>query len=136
MVEQFIYDTQAQELFYEKLDDFHDKYVYHLLFNGLAKKGEGLESIKMTKNPDASIAYCRRVIGGLVNVKPEVIVRLTEDRQTKLECIFTHINNGENINHLYMIQNVIDWPQRNKYSCQIWYLGLTTMTQVKGHWSE
>ena len=136
MAEQYIFSGDARDSFYEKLDDLHGKYVYHLLLSGVAPKGADLESIKMTKNPDASRKYCRRVVGGLLNIRPEAIARLTEDGETRLECIFTKIDDKEQINYMYMIQNVIDWPQLGNFSCQIWYLGETHVSQIKEHWDE
>tara|TARA_B100000131_G_C18017299_1_gene573052 strand:+ start:246 stop:659 length:414 start_codon:yes stop_codon:yes gene_type:complete len=135
-VEQYIFNADAAEVFYEKLDELHENYVYHLLLNGVADKGVDLESIKMTKNPDASRKYCERVVGGLVNIKPSLVVRLVEDRLTRLECIFTKINDEEYLNYFYMIQNVMDWPELGKYSCQVWYLGETNIGQIKKIWEQ
>ena len=130
MVERFIFNADAEDSFYSKLDGIHDSYVYHLLLNGVAEKGQDLESIKMTKNPTVSKKYCERVVGGLVNLKPQIILKLVEDKLTRLECIFTYVNDNKEINHLFMIQNVMDWPVLGKYSCQIWYLGETSLFQV------
>jgi len=135
LAEQYIYEAQTESIFYEKLENFHDKYVYHLLLNGLAEKGVDLESIKMTKNPDVGKKYCQRVVGGLTKVKPEVIVSLVEDGHLRLQCIFTFLNDNEYAkNELFMIQNVMDWPQLGKYSCQIWYLGQSSVSVIKDHW--
>ena len=131
MSRQYIFNADAQIDFYKRLDNLHDKYVYLLLLNGVAEKGSDLESIKMTKNPTVSKKYCERVVGGLVNLKPQIILKLEEDKLTRLECIFTHINDNKALNHLFMIQNVMDWPQLGKYSCQIWYLGETNLFQIK-----
>ena len=136
MSEQYIFNGETEEFFYEKLDKFHDNYVYHLLLNGVAEKGTDLESIKMTKNPDASERYCSLVVGGLVNIKPDVIVKFVEDGLTRLECIFTHINDRESLNHVYMIQNVMDWPQLGGFSCQVWYLGEISMKEIGIYWNE
>ena len=135
MAEQYIFNGDATEAFYEKLDELHEKYVYHLLLNGVAEKGvTDLESIKMTKNPDASRKYCERVMGGLLNIKPSLIVRLVEDKLTRLECIFTRINDKEYLNNIYMIQNVMDWPELGKYSCQVWYLGESSIKEIQKIW--
>jgi hypothetical protein len=134
MAEQYIFNADAGKIFYEKLDDLHDKYVYHLLLSGVAPKDTDLESIKMTKSPRINKKYCERVVGGLVNLKPKIIVKLTEDNTTRLECSFTKINDNEYLNHIYMVQSVMDWPQLDKFSCQVWYLGETTMNQIKEHW--
>ena len=57
------------------------------------EKGEDLESIKMTKNPDVSRKYCERVVGGLKNVKPLLISKLSGD--TGIECVFTKLTDND-----------------------------------------
>ena len=134
MPETFIFDTSAEEEFYRKLDDFHERFVYHLVLNGVAQEGDHLESIKMTKNPSSSLEYCQRLVGGLTNVKPKITIRLSEDNRTRIECIFTHIYDGNLLNSMFMVQNVTDWPQLGKFSCQVWYLGSTSWSEIKTHW--
>ena len=136
MVNQYIFDTETSEVFYEKLEELHDKYVYHLILNGVAEKGTHLESIKMTKNPQANKKYCEKVIGGLLNIKPKILIKLVQNKKTKLECILTHINDKKDFNHIYMIQNVMDWPEQDKFSCQIWYLGETSVKQIEEIWNK
>ena len=136
MTEQYIFNADASRLFYEKLDDLHDKYVDFLLLCGVAPKGTVLESVKMTKNPKFPKKYHKRVVGGLTNINPEIITRLAEDGETRLECIFTKVDDKQYINQVYMIQNVIDWPQLGNFSCQVWGLGETTMNQIKELWNE
>ena len=137
MAEQFIYNSDAEESFHSKLDGFHDKYVYHLLLSCVAEKGADLESIKMTKNPATNNKYVARVVGGLLNVKPEVIVKLTEDGRTRLECIITTLNDNKYVyNEVFMIQNVMDWPELGKFSCQIWYLGEVGLQDIKTYWNN
>ena len=136
MPEKYIFNWDTQDLFYEKLESFHDKFVHHLLLSGVAPKGTDLESIKMTKSPKVSGEYCERVVGGLVNLNPEVIVRLVEDGVDRLECIITRVDDGQNLNYIYMIQNVMDWPQIGNFSCQVWYLGEASVKGIKEHWYE
>ena len=137
MAEQFIYNSDAAESFYDKLDGLHEEYVHYLLLSGVAAKGTDLESIKMSKNPQTKKKYYTRVVGGLVNVKPQIIARLVEDRNTKLECIFTVLNDNQYVNNeLFMIQNVMDWPVLEKFSCQIWYLGETGIHKIKEFWNN
>ncbi len=136
MVNQYIFDTETSEVFYEKLEELHDKYVYHLILNGVAEKGTHLESIKMTKNPQANKKYCEKVVGGLLNIKPKILIKLVQNKKTKLECILTHINDKKDFNHIYMIQNVMDWPEQDKFSCQIWYLGETSVKQIEEIWNK
>ena len=35
-----------------------------------------------------------------------------------------------------MIQNVMDWPEIDKFSCQVWYLGETSVEQIKEIWNK
>jgi len=137
MAESYIFNADAKEQFYERLDSFHEKHVYYLLLSGVAPKGTDLESVKMTKNPQVSKKYCQRVVGGLVNIKPQVMISLVEDKLVRLQCILTTLNDNEYVNNeLFMIQNVMDWPEINKFSCQVWYLGEeTSINQVKDHWA-
>ena len=85
MSEKYIFNGDAAEIFYEKLDTLHERYVYHLLLSGVAPKGADIESVKMTKNPDVSRKYCEKVVGGLVNIKPNIIAGLEEDKEIKLQ---------------------------------------------------
>ena len=59
-----------------------------------------------------------------------------QNKKTKLECILTHINDKKDFNHIYMIQNVMDWPEQDKFSCQIWYLGETSVKQIEEIWNK
>ena len=136
-MERFIYNSDAYESFHEKLDEFHDNYVYHLILNGVAPKGTDLESIKMTKNPNVNYKYCRRIVGGFKNIKPEVSVSFfRSNEELSIECLFTRINDNELINHTFMLQSVMDWPQDESFSCQVWYLGDVNMNQIKNFWNN
>ena len=134
MPETFIFDASAETEFYEKLGRFHNNFVYHLILNGVAQKGDALDAVKMTKNLTVSQKYCEHLIGGLTNISPSIIVKFTEDKRTRLECIFTHIYDNSMLNAMFMIQNVMDWPKLGSFSCQVWYLGSTSFSQIKEHW--
>ena len=134
MLDQYIFSGEASKLFYKKLDDLHQKYVYHLLLSGLASEGQDLESIKMTKNPDVSLEYCEKIVGGFKNLTPQLIARLTEDGETRLECVFTKINDNKGLNSLFMVQNVVGWTHFDDFSCQVWYLGEISVNIIEEHW--
>ncbi len=112
----------------------HEKYVYHLLLNGVASVGTDLESIKMTKNPDVSLDFCRKVVGGFKNISPSTIVRLETDGKPEIECIFTKINDNQSLNSLFMVQNVMNWSVIGDFSCQVWYLGEISVNVIEEHW--
>ncbi len=128
--EKYIFNWDAQDLFYEKLDDLHEKYVESLILSGVSPHGADLESIKMTKNPTVTKEYCKKVVGGLVHIKPQTIVSLLEDKKLLLQCIFTQISKSQT----FMIQNVINWPEFDKFSCQIWLLSENSVMNINNHW--
>ena len=136
MPEQYIFNGDAEEKFSKKLEKLHKKYVYHLLMNGVAPLGTDLESIKMTKSRVVNDKYCERVVGGLLNLKPKIIARSIMERVLLAECAFFKIDDKEKLNHIFMVQNIINWPAQGHFSCQIWYLGETTMKQIKALWDE
>ena len=84
----------------------------------------------MTKNPDTSLKYCEKVVGGLKNIKPNIITSLTEDGNTLAQCIFTHLSPKEGI----LVQNVMNWTHLNDFSCQVWYLGEISVNTIERHW--
>lgn len=136
MPEYYIFNGDVVDEFYKKLDFLHDKHVRHLIMNGMADKGTGLESVKMTKNPEATEKFCQKVVGGLTNVPPKIIVRLMEDGEVRLECIFTWLTDGKYLkNELFMVQSVVGWLYPNKFSCQIWYLGQIKESEVIQIWN-
>ena len=128
-INKYIYNGDVKDIFHEKLDDFHEKYVLYLLLSGVASKGSDIESIKMTKNPDTSLKYCQKVVGGLKNIKPNIITSLTEDGNTLAQCIFTHLSPKECI----LVQNVMNWTHLDDFSCQVCYLGEISVSTIESH---
>ena len=57
-IERYLFQSDVEEFFYEKLDHFHEIFVLRLLLTGMADKGTNLERIKMTKMPEFSLKYC------------------------------------------------------------------------------
>jgi len=130
-IQKHIFNWDAQDLFYEKLDDLHEKYVESLILSGVANHGSDLESIKMTKNPTVTKEYCKKVVGALVNIQPQITVSLLEDKKLLLQCIFTQISKSQ----AFMIQNVINWPEIDKFSCQVWLLSENSVININNHWA-
>jgi len=137
MARKFIYSAETEEHFYEKIDEFHDEYVLHLLLSGASDFSETIEQIKMTKNPEVSLPYCKKVIYGLTHLSPSVMVSFLDDQSVRLQCIFTYIDNLDyGHRDLIMIQNVIGWPEKDKFSCQVWYLQNISLESLEGFWHE
>ena len=128
-IERYLFQSDVEEFFYEKLDHFHDIFVLRLLLTGMADKVTNLERIKMTKMPEVSLKYCEKIVGGFKNIAPSAIVSLLNDKNPILECVFT-----EMYSHTFMIQNIMDYPQLGKFNCQVWYLGEIGVDTVKNYW--
>ncbi|MBC8416729.1 hypothetical protein H8E06_00180 [bacterium] len=92
-----------------------------------------LDSIKMTKHPNATLEYCQKVVSALRHIRPQVAVKYGDI----IECVFTKIDDGGNwfADDMFMVQCVIDWPKETHCSYQIWHLGDITYSKVKEHWS-
>jgi|TARA_R100000808_G_C2100889_1_gene117993 hypothetical protein len=122
--------------FFQKLDSFHSKFSPVLICNGLAPKGSSLEQVKFAKGPKYSQKFVARVFGGFLNTRPSIIVKVLEDSECKMECIYTHINDKEKLNNVFLIQNVMDWPELGKFNCQVWHLGNASVNNIDRHWQN
>ena len=132
----YIFNGDCDDVFFEKLDSIHFSFSPVLICNGLAEKGAHLEEVKFTKGPKYSDKFVARVFGGFLNTKPSITVKLIQNSECKLECIFTHINDNEKLNNLFLIQNVMDWPEFGKFSCQVWHLGNASVNNIDRHWQN
>lgn len=120
--ERYIYDGSARIEFYERIGIFHEKYIEHLLMSGVDKLEVDIEDIKMTKHPNTTLEYCKKVMGGVKTVKPFCTFQLMSDSRVEHECIFTELNDDNDwfANDIFMIQTVPNYPYPSKFSCQFW----------------
>ena len=132
----YIFNGDATDLFFEKFDSFHNKFSPILVCNGTAVKGSDLQQIKFVKGPKYSDKFVARVFGGFLNIEPSIIVKVLEDFECKMECIYTHINDNEKLNNVFLIQNVMDWPELGKFNCQVWHLGNASVNNINRHWQN
>jgi hypothetical protein len=132
----YIFNGDVTDSFFQKLDSFHSKFSPVLICNGLAPKGSSLEQVKFAKGPKYSQKFVARVFGGFLNTRPSIIVKVLEDSECKMECIYTHINDKEKLNNVFLIQNVMDWPELGKFNCQVWHLGNASVNNIDRHWQN
>lgn len=111
----------------------HEAYADHLMMSGVAHRLARLDSIKMTKHPYATLEYCKKVVGALQHIRPEIAVKY----DNIIECSFTKVNDGDNwfADDMFMVQCVIDWPRDKHCSYQVWHLGDISYDKVKEHWA-
>ena len=132
----YIFNGDVTDSFFQKLDSFHSKFSPVLICNGLAPKGSSLEQVKFAKGPKYSQKFVARVFGGFLNTRPSIIVKVLEDSECKMECIYTHVNDKEKLNNVFLIQNVMDWPELGKFNCQVWHLGNASVNNIDRHWQN
>jgi hypothetical protein len=136
VTERYIFSQEAQHIFYNKLSDLHEIYVSDIIMCGADKIGTNIDSIKMALVGDKT-AYCQRIVGGFQHITPDIQAALkTKEDETEVECILTYINDEAQVDGVYMIQNVYDYPERSYCLCSVWDLGETTVDEINILWSE
>ena len=120
--------------FEEKLRSFHDKYVDCFLLVGIAPTGTSLDAIKMTKNPAYSLLYYTRIVGGLNEVAPLISCRSFINGKFSASCVIYYLNNHQDIEDFYMIQQINNWQNTNNSSYQVWKLFKANIFVINDHW--
>lgn len=134
-MEQYIYTSEADELFEQKLRELHRRFVDTMVMAGAATIGTPIDKVKMSRLGH-STDYCSKIVGGFQNVKPCATARLHADETSLFaELIFTHITN-DYVDDMYMIQNIYNYPETGYCLYQIWYLNKTTPRQINTLWSD
>jgi len=126
------YDSSSH--FEEKLRSFHDNYVDCFLLVGVAPMGTPLDEIKMTKNPEYSLLYYKRIIGGLNEVAPLISCRSFINGKLSASCVIYYLNNYQDIEDFYMIQQVNNWKSTDNSSYQVWKLFRKNIFDINDHW--
>lgn len=135
--ESYIFRGEINELFAEKLHGFHDEFVETMLLCGVDLVGTALDEVKMTKNPKYDLNYYQKIVGGLLKVDPSVFVcAIDEEGGLLAEMFFTHLNNGKDINSIFLLQNVYNWETSSHYCSQVWSLNPTSTCNINYYWSE
>jgi len=133
-VRKHLFVDQANLRFYSRLEEFHDLFVEQFLLGGVAKNNTHIEDIPFTKNPKFTLKYYEKIIGGLTNLKPSIMVKLIQEEDLVIECFFTDIRIDEDINNVYMVQNVMKWNSEKHFCCQVWKLFDTDVESVNDFW--
>ena len=133
-IQKHIFLDHAELEFYDKLRSFHDLFVEQALVTGVAEKNAHIEDIPFSKNPKFTLTYYRKIIGGLTNITPHVLVRCIKEDEVIIDCAFTKIQVDEHINNVYMTQNVMNWTNKKNFCCQVWKLFDTSVKEVNHFW--
>jgi hypothetical protein len=130
----YIYKHSAVDIFSENLLMFHTECVDSLIMTGVGDNTDNIQDVKMTMlgNP---LAYCRRIVGGLMNVPGLFhVVCENEDSGKYAECYIAYILDDELVEDYYMLQNIYDYPRPGKCSFQIWRLKLVEPKYINILW--
>jgi hypothetical protein len=135
--ERYIFQGEINEVFARKLDGFHNEFVETMLLCGVDFAGTPLDEIKMTKNPKYDLGYYQKVVGGILKIDPSIFVCAIDDKGELLaEMYFTHLDDGKDINHIFLLQNVYQWENSAHYCSQVWNLNPTNMCNINHYWNE
>jgi hypothetical protein len=131
-----IFRKSARIPFYEILDKFHENFVDCFLLTGVTKNNADLEEIPFTKHPDYSLDFYKILVGGLKKFKPSLVCRLQEEKYLELECLYYNFGEYEGENQVYMIQNVMNWTNKNDFCCQVCNLSLRDIDLIETFWTS
>tara|TARA_B100000212_G_scaffold341984_1_gene326990 strand:- start:17941 stop:18357 length:417 start_codon:yes stop_codon:yes gene_type:complete len=128
---------EANEFFAEKLHSFHDLFVETMLLCGVDEPGTSLDKIKLTKNPAHNLKYYKKIVGGLLKFPPSISISCIDQHQNLIaEMFFTHLDNGKDINGIFLTQNVYHWDGTDLYCVQVWSLKDIDLYYINNHWLD
>lgn len=132
-----IISGEVNNYFADKLHQFHDDFVETMLLCGVDAPGTALDKIKMTKNPNFSMPYYKKVVGGLLKFPPQIYVTaIDEFGEVLAECFFTHLNDSKLVNSIFLLQNVYHWESSDLFCAQVWQLKPENMCNINRYWYE
>lgn len=133
--ERHIFQGEINEIFADKLHGFHDLYVETMLLCGVDKVGTPLDEIKMTKNPHYGMPFYKRIVGGLLKFPPSVFCcGIDENGELLAEMFFTHLDNGDDVQGVFLLQNVYHWESPDYYCSQVWQLKTDNQDYINEYW--
>ena len=135
-MKQYIFDISSASLFYEKFDDFHDSFVEDILLSSVTPNGSSLDSIHFCENPNHDTLYYEILIAGMQAYTPKFCSRLIAEDRMEVECLFYDFGEAEGIQHVYMMQNLMDWTGKDDFCCEIWSFKKPDIETLELYWSK
>ena len=83
-----------------------------------------------------SLDFYKILVGGLKKFNPALICRLQDERRLELECLYYDFGEHAGENQVYMIQNVMNWTNKNDFCCQICNLSLRDINLIETFWTS
>ncbi len=108
-----------------------------MLLCGVDEPGTSLDKIKLTKNPAHNLKYYKKIVGGLLKFPPSISISCIDQHQNLIaEMFFTHLDNGKDINGIFLTQNVYHWDGTDLYCVQVWSLKDIDLYYINNHWLD
>lgn len=133
VVEKHIFQDAAS-LFADKIHSFHDEFVDRFLLIGVDDSNKQLDEVKMTKNPDFSMLYYKRIVGGILENPPLISIKSFLKNKLSADCGIYYLNNGEDIEDFFLTQNIYQWEGTSKACFQVWRLNFLGIFDMNEHW--
>jgi hypothetical protein len=134
IIDRYIYQNEAETEFYKLSDSFNDLYADKVLMSGEASNGEHLTSINFETNSTYGQLFYSVLLAGLSQSNPSVTSQLIYENRLELEFQFFDFGCIDNITHIYLIKNIMDWRSTHDFLCEIWSLKNVNIKTIKKHW--
>jgi len=134
-MQQYIFDYSSSDLFYEKFDCFHEFFVDEILLSSITPNGSTLDSILFCESPNHDPLYYEILTAGMQAFAPKFCARLIYNNRMEAECLFYDFGEAEGIQHVYMMQNLMDWTDKSDFCCEVWSLKDPDMETLELYWS-
>lgn len=93
-----------------------------MLMCGVANNGTDIEEIPFSKTSGHPYEFYQALVYVAKRLKNNFSTRLISQKRLELECLFFDFSPPNYLSQVYMIQNVMDWTNKNNFSCQFWEL--------------
>jgi hypothetical protein len=124
-------------LFSDKLRSFHSDYVECFLLAGVGPPNTSLDEVNMTKNPEHPLSYYEKIVGGLLTSLPLLEVKSFSGGELQASCDVYYLNDGYDMDDLFLVQRITDWNQSNKVCHQVWRMHFESVfdiIKINKHW--
>ena len=122
-----LFHTSTEPLFKACLNKFHEQCGTHLVMCGVGPVDCDVQTIKMAPMRH-DWKYCSRLMGGMIEQKPNIYVVLhDEDQNKQFELYVTLLEDPEqhmniDMNGVFLHQIAYDYPDDDKCLYQFWKL--------------
>ena len=123
--------------FEEKVRGFHKNFIDDWLLIGVHDDfNVDLESVEVIKNDSFNLTFCEKVVGGISNSKPLILISHFNEEKLESNCVIYYLNNDIDFEGFYMWQKVKGWNGSSKTCHQIWSLFEDDIFEINNYWLD